>query len=201
MRLCRNLQIRIKIKRRPQQIKTSHKDLQECKLCDISRLKINMSGEGLCLGKLTLNHKFKRLNTKTVLFVGLAPSCRRFDPKLRAFETLETCCAANMKTSGGVFHQALIDSGFYYYNVYMTNLIKCSTENNRLPKKKEISNCMKWLNLEIQSIKPDIIIALGNTVYSELLKKSVICNKVMHPAYCLRIKSKYFKLVSQLRGL
>ena len=49
--------------------------------------------------------------------------------------------------------------------VYITNIVKCNpqTENgtNRSPKNEEISNCMNYLENELEIVKPKIVISLG----------------------------------------
>ena len=34
-------------------------------------------------------------------------------------------------------------------NVYISNLVKCFTPNNRDPNKSEISNCERWMRVEL----------------------------------------------------
>jgi DNA polymerase len=45
--------------------------------------------------------------------------------------------------------------------VYMTNLIKCRLPKNRKPKSDEIELCGKYLEQEIEIVKPEFLIPLG----------------------------------------
>lgn len=45
---------------------------------------------------------------------------------------------------------------------YITNVLKCRPPNNRDPKEDEILACSVWLEKQIEIIKPNIIITLGN---------------------------------------
>ncbi len=46
--------------------------------------------------------------------------------------------------------------------VYITNVVKCRPPSNRNPKPDEIDACVpRWLNLELQMVKPTIVVALG----------------------------------------
>ncbi len=45
--------------------------------------------------------------------------------------------------------------------VYIANVIKCRPQNNRDPLPQEILNCRKWLERQIELIKPKIIVTLG----------------------------------------
>lgn len=47
--------------------------------------------------------------------------------------------------------------------VYITNVVKHRPPNNRKPKEKEVRACSKYLLLEIEAVKPKVILALGST--------------------------------------
>lgn len=44
---------------------------------------------------------------------------------------------------------------------YITNIVKCYTAYNRKPTNEEILNCRPWLDIEINLLKPKIIITFG----------------------------------------
>ena len=46
--------------------------------------------------------------------------------------------------------------------VYIANILKCRPPNNRNPEKMEIATCTPFLNMQLQIIKPKVIITLGN---------------------------------------
>jgi DNA polymerase len=65
--------------------------------------------------------------------------------------------------SGKVFDQALMDIvGMDRKDVYVTNVVKCYTNQNRKPTQGEIDNCRDFLDLEIKILKPKIVVALGS---------------------------------------
>ncbi|OGT14919.1 MAG: hypothetical protein A3I12_03365 [Gammaproteobacteria bacterium RIFCSPLOWO2_02_FULL_38_11] len=85
--------------------------------------------------------------------------------------------------------------------VYIANVIKCRAPKNRDPLPEEISSCTPFLEKQIQTIKPRLIVALGRVAAHYLLKtKSSMAQlrgKVhsrqgiplivtYHPAYLLR---------------
>jgi len=45
---------------------------------------------------------------------------------------------------------------------YISNIVRCYTQFNRSPTKEEIQNCRYFLDEEIKTINPDLIITLGN---------------------------------------
>jgi uracil-DNA glycosylase family 4 len=61
-------------------------------------------------------------------------------------------------------------------NVYITNILKCKTPNNRDPLLSEINNCNSYLLKQIELIKPKIIIALGKVSGKSLLNKDLSLN-------------------------
>ena len=58
-------------------------------------------------------------------------------------------------------------------NVYITNILKCKTPNNRDPLRSEINNCNSYLLKQIELIKPKIIVALGKVSGKSLLNKDL----------------------------
>ena len=57
--------------------------------------------------------------------------------------------------------------------IYITNLIKTKLPNNRNPTQREIRKWMPVLKKEIKKVKPKIIVLLGNSVTSALLRKKI----------------------------
>jgi uracil-DNA glycosylase len=99
--------------------------------------------------------------------------------------------------------------GFNNSNIYVTNIIKCRPPNNRDPEINEIINCVEYLVQEITTIKPKIIVLLGNTALHTFYnnfslqitkyngKIDVINNRVIipmyHPSYLLRNPEKLWE--------
>ena len=86
-------------------------------------------------------------------------------------------------------------------DVYICNIVKCRPAGNRNPEPDEIETCVPFLRKQLQSIKPKVIIALGNVAAKALLKTTVGISKLRgiwqtydtiplmptyHPAYLLR---------------
>jgi len=86
-------------------------------------------------------------------------------------------------------------------DVYICNIVKCRPPNNRNPEPDEIEACEPFLIKQLQAIKPDCIIALGNVAARTLLKTSegitalrgswkqyytIPLMPTFHPAYLLR---------------
>lgn len=54
-------------------------------------------------------------------------------------------------------------------NVYITNVVKCRPPMNRDPLPEEIEACREWLNQQVLSIKPKLIVLLGRHAMGRFL--------------------------------
>ena len=89
-------------------------------------------------------------------------------------------------------------------DVYIANIVKCRPPGNRVPQDAEAACCLKYLNRQIDLVKPEVIILLGSTPLKYLLGKSGINRHhgqweayrgvptlpSFHPAYLLRSPAK-----------
>ena len=66
--------------------------------------------------------------------------------------------------SGDFFFECLADIGLSINDVYITNLVKCQAENNRISNDEEIFSCSQHLLKEIEIIRPHFIIIMGRVV-------------------------------------
>ncbi len=71
-------------------------------------------------------------------------------------------------------------------DIYFANVIKCHPPENRDPQEIEITECLPFLNTQIELIKPVVILALGRTAAQSLLgvRESVVS---------LREKENYYR--------
>lgn len=89
-------------------------------------------------------------NTESaIMFIGEAPG-----------ETEDNVSIPFSGLSGRVLRKAVGN------NHYFTNVVKCRPPNNRKPTSKEIKACYHWLQEEIETVKPSLIVFLGRTSYS-----------------------------------
>ena len=90
-------------------------------------------------------------------------------------------------------------------DVYFCNVVKCRPPQNRRPTKIEIQENLPWLYQQIKLVNPKIIVLVGATALSAILKNkspiSILRGKwinwdgrlvmpIFHPAYLLRNQSK-----------
>lgn len=175
-------------------IKALSEEIQQCRKCPLHREIVNQRTSS-AYGKLTLNHKLRVDNNFKVLFVGLNPSIKRFDSSLLAFEG---------RTTGDFLDEALKSSNLQDVNIFITNLLKCSTPYNRVPLDEEVVACKYWLEKEIDLIKPTVIVAMGVFVRESFAKffdrKSFKYLKMKHPSYYFRLNN-LSGLVNELNSI
>jgi uracil-DNA glycosylase family 4 len=85
-----------------------------------------------------------------IMFVGEAPGFYE-DQQGRPF----------VGPAGHLLEDLLASIGLRRDQVYIANVIKCRPPDNRDPLPKEIEACRKWLERQIELIKPTIIVPLG----------------------------------------
>ena len=170
-----------------------HKEIDNCFNCKLSKLSCNtLDSNNPIYGKLLTNYKIKNPEKPKLLLIGISPSFLRFDSQRRAFEGVSPSNNLNeIKTSGDFFYFVLDKSKLKEYDIYITNLLKCSIENNSQPEEESIKQCQRLLELEIKIVKPDYIITMGNLVKNYVskmrLEKKILAIK--HPSFYFRFKS------------
>lgn len=75
--------------------------------------------------------------------------------------------------AGSVLDDALRDRGLARADVRITNCIRCRPPENRDPTTTELENCRRYLEREIDTVNPDLIVALGKVPSEHLLQRDV----------------------------
>ena len=131
--------------------------------------------------------------------------------------------------AGQVLDEALVESGIDRDAVYLTNAVKHFKHRLRgkrrihqRPKVDEIEACRWWLGLELEIVRPSVVVALGATATRALLGRAVKVNDArgqpvwisdetavvptVHPAYLLRLpdaaaaRGERARFIEDLRG-
>lgn len=85
--------------------------------------------------------------------------------------------------------------------IYITNVVKCASPDNREPTDTEIQNCSKFLEMELDQARPKLVVTIGRLAANRFFYCPSIlesCNRpvragahtilpLVHPAHCLRI--------------
>ena len=121
-------------------------EIRNCRKCPLWKERNNaVPGEG-------------NKNAK-IMMVGEAPG-RVEDEKGKPF----------VGKAGHLLTEILRKNGIKREDVYITNVVKCRPPGNRNPRREEIEKCLPYLERQIDEIKPEIIIAMGNFASSALLE-------------------------------
>ncbi len=102
--------------------------------------------------------------------------------------------------SGKLLNQLLEDAGIDRGDAYVCNAVSCRPPDNRSPSKGETKACKKWLDAQIEAVKPKYILLLGNTPLQSITGKpgikakrgrpfeqdGIIYLPTYHPAFALR---------------
>lgn len=70
--------------------------------------------------------------------------------------------------SGQLLRDTLEANGINPTTCYITNSVKSHPPKNRKPKVSELTACSSWLKMEIAVVKPEVIVALGETALRAL---------------------------------
>ena len=75
--------------------------------------------------------------------------------------------------SGDVLDEALRDAGIARADVRITNCVRCRPPENRDPHKEELANCRSYLDREIETVDPELVVTLGKVPSEHLLDRDV----------------------------
>lgn len=126
-------------------IEDIEREFKDCTRCDLSGLRSN-----IVFGSGNAN--------ADLLFIGTAPS-RDEDIKGEPF----------IGAAGDLLTKIIEAIKLRREDVYLSNLIKCCTQDGRNPTREESSACKLILNKQIMAIKPLVICALGDIAAQTLL--------------------------------
>lgn len=134
-----------------EKIKKLNNRIKECNRCRLSSERIHVvCGEGNVNARL--------------FFIAQAPG-----------EMEDKAGKMFIGPTGKVFDELFSEINLNRSEVYMTNLIKCRLPKNRKPKTDEIEICGKYLEREIEIIKPEFLIPLGYHATKYILSR--FCNE------------------------
>jgi len=121
----------------PEALEAIAAEVRACRQCELGSQRTNaVAGEG---------HPKAR-----IMFVGEAPGADE-DAQGRPF----------IGRAGQLLEKIIIACGLKREDVFIGNILKCRPPGNRDPRPEEIVSCLPYLQRQIESIEPEIIVALG----------------------------------------
>jgi DNA polymerase len=103
--------------------------------------------------------------------------------------------------AGQLLNQMIEAMGLSRGDVYIANVVKCRPPENRAPEKDEVSACLPFLQRQVDSIAPKVVVCLGSVAAQSLLGTNKSISRfrgewldfrgarlmaTYHPAYLLR---------------
>ena len=112
--------------------------------------------------------------------------------------------------AGGLLNEMVFSIGLSREKIFIANILKCRPPKNRDPLASEVTQCLPYLERQIQYIDPMIIIAVGKVAAQNLLQTDKTMSQlrgrihrfgakktplvvIYHPAYLLRSPSQKYK--------
>jgi len=102
-----------------------------------------------------------------IVLVGEAPG-REEDRRGRPF----------VGAAGRILDEALLRAGISRDDVYITNAVKCRPPGNRRPSRVEAETCGAYLAAQVETIRPRVVVALGQTAAREVFGPGAALSKV-----------------------
>lgn len=123
------------------------KRVMACQRCDLYKTRNNpVFGEGS--------------KTARIMFIGEAPGFNE-DKQGRPF----------VGRAGKILDELLASIDLKREDVYIANILKCRPPNNRNPERHEIESCSEYLDAQIETISPKVLVPLGNFAFQYLCQK------------------------------
>ncbi len=70
--------------------------------------------------------------------------------------------------------------------IFVTNIVKHLTPENRIPRPDEVEACLPYLITQIDAIKPKIIVLMGKVASQTPRKQGVLFVETVHPSAAMR---------------
>jgi DNA polymerase len=141
---------------------TLEKQIQNCKKCRLwEEAKCAVAGEGPSHAKIML--------------VGQNPG-KEEDKVGKPF----------IGRAGKFLDKVLSDNGISRESLFVTNIVKHLTPENRTPLPDEVAACVPYLSGQIEAIKPEIVMLMGKVAWQAPRKEGIIFMQTVHPSAAMR---------------
>jgi len=88
--------------------------------------------------------------------------------------------------SGKFLNQVLGKNGIEREDLFITNIVKHATPNNRKPLPDEITSCLPYLECQVHSIDPRIVVLMGTVAWQTPRMEGVAYVETVHPSAAMR---------------
>ncbi len=103
--------------------------------------------------------------------------------------------------SGKYLTKTLAENGINRSEIFVTNIVKHVTPENRKPFADETSACLPYLITQIRTIKPKIIILVGAAARETPREEGIEYIEIIHPSAAMRFTKMREKFKTQIAEL
>ena len=103
--------------------------------------------------------------------------------------------------AGKFLTKVLAENGIKREDVFITNIVKHISPQNRKPYPDEVAACLPYLNTQISVIKPKIIVLLGASAKDTPRLEGIEYMEVIHPSAAMRFNKMREKFREQIAAL
>ena len=103
--------------------------------------------------------------------------------------------------AGKFLTKVLAENGIKREDVFITNIVKHISPQNRKPYSDEVAACLPYLNTQISVIKPKIIVLLGASAKDTPRLEGIEYMQVIHPSAAMRFNKMGIKFREQIAEL
>ena len=103
--------------------------------------------------------------------------------------------------AGKFLTKVLAENGIKREDVFITNIVKHISPQNRKPYPDEVAACLPYLNTQISVIKPKIIVLLGASAKDTPRLEGIEYMQVIHPSAAMRFNNMREKFREQIAEL
>lgn len=88
--------------------------------------------------------------------------------------------------AGKFLNKVLAENGFNREDLFITNLVKHTSPKNRKPLPDEMAACIPYLEEQIKTIKPKLVVLMGTVAWQAPRVRGVEYVETVHPSAAMR---------------
>lgn len=147
--------------RKLRMLEPMYRTCMACSMCSLGRRLVDRDG----LGVMRDPHVFSNQNPTRFLVFGQNPG---FNEVIKG--------EPFVGDSGNNFDVHLVANGLSRLDFYISNVVKCLTDKNARPEQKHIERCRPFVDMEVNLLRPLLIVALGGVAFEQFCPGKVFAD-------------------------
>ncbi len=103
--------------------------------------------------------------------------------------------------AGKFLNKVLAANGINREEVFVTNIVKHLTPDNRVPLPDEIAACVPYLVEQLDLIKPKLVVLMGKVAWQTPRMEGVVFVETVHPSAAMRFAKMRGRFLQDFRAL